>query len=93
MSFYLIAVILECPSLDVPTNGAIVYASDTTPDFEFGTTATYSCMSGYGLSGGDVVRTCGCNGGCPIVGGWSGTAPTCEGRQHSSMFIYCCPLY
>ena len=52
---------------------------DTTPDFEFGTTATYSCMSGYGLSGGDVVRTCGpyLDYHADIVGDWSGHAPDC----------------
>ena len=69
----------------VPSNGMITYANDTTPDFDSGTTATYSCDEGFGLSGvcnegfgssgGDTVRTCQ---GQPI-GAWNGTAPTCEG--------------
>lgn len=61
----------------VPSNGMITYAIDVTPDFDPGTTATYSCDEGFGLSGGDTVRTCQ---GQPI-GAWSGTAPTCEGMH------------
>ena len=62
-----------CPDLPDPVNGMITFATDTTAEFDFMTTATYSCDSGYALVGMDTVRTC--------VGEeeWSGTAPTCEG--------------
>ena len=42
------------------------------------TTATYSCDPGFGLSGGDSVRTC--TGSTENPGEWTGTAPTCEGK-------------
>ena len=76
----------NCTSLAVPSNGMITYANDTTPDFDSGTTATYSCNEGFGPSGGDTVRTCQ---GQPI-GAWSGTAPTCEGM---CMILYIIWLY
>lgn len=64
-----------CSSLVLPANGQIAYATDMDPEFDGETTATYSCVEGYGLNGGDVMRTCE---GSPI-GSWSGSAPTCEG--------------
>ena len=51
--------------------------ADMTPDHDHGTTATYSCNEGFGLSGGDVVRTCGGDGRI-VTGEWSGSAPSCE---------------
>ena len=67
----------------MPDNGMIIYATDTVSDYEFGTTATYSCESGYGLSGGSTVRTCGpdLDGNGDIVGGWSGQASDCLRKQ------------
>ena len=62
-----------CPLLDALVNGQIMYDPDMTAPFDFGTTATYSCDSGYGLSGGTSVRTCESE-------GWSGSAPTCQGE-------------
>ena len=63
----------------MPADGTITYATDTEADFEFGTTATYSCVSGYALLGGSTVRTCGpdLDDQGNIVGGWSGQAPEC----------------
>ena len=58
------------------TNGAIVYASDTTAPYDFGTTATHSCNSGYSLVGVEV-RTCGGDG-SSVTGGWDSSEPTCE---------------
>ncbi len=43
------------------------------------TNATYSCDTGYGLSGGNPVRTCVSSDSGP--GEWSGTALTCEGQN------------
>ncbi len=68
---------LTCASLTAPNNGMITYATDTTAPFDYQTTATYSCNPGYGLSGGDTVRTC--TGLADSSGEWTGTAPTCEG--------------
>ena len=58
------------------TNGAMVYASDTTAPYDFGTTATHSCNSGYSLVGVEV-RTCGGDG-SSVTGGWDSREPTCE---------------
>ena len=58
------------------TNGAIVYASDTTAPYDFGTTATHSCNSEYSLVGVEV-RTCGSDG-SSITGEWDLSEPSCE---------------
>ena len=64
---------IMCLTLTDPTNGMITFGTDMTADFEFMTTATYSCDTGYALVGGDIMRTC--------VGDreWNGTAPICDG--------------
>ncbi len=41
------------------------------------TNATYGCDDGFGLSGGDRVRTCGSSSSGP--GEWNGVNLTCEG--------------
>ena len=64
-----------CPSLVEPTNGIITFSGESSG---FMTTATYSCDPGFGLSGGDSVRTC--TGSTENPGEWTGTAPTCEGK-------------
>ena len=68
-----------CPDITDPANGQIVFASDNVAPFDLATTATYSCVSGYGLMGGDTVRTCMENGGS-VIGMWSGMAPSCGGK-------------
>ena len=75
---------IECPSLSI-TNGVIVFASDTTPNFEIGTEATHTCSAGFALVG-DMTRTCMDDGQADIVGVWSGNAPTCE-RKDLAFFI------
>ena len=67
---------IECPFLSL-TNGMIVYASDTSPEFEIGTVATHSCDAGFALVGG-MTRTCMDDDQTDIIGVWSGSAPTCE---------------
>jgi CUB/sushi domain-containing protein len=56
---------VDCGSLLSPTNGQIIISSTT-----FGSTASYSCSSGYNLAGA-TVRI------CQASGQWSGTAPVC----------------
>ena len=68
---------IECAALNVPDNGLITFDPDMTAPHSFTTTATYGCSSGYGLSGGDRVRSCVESSAGP--GEWSGTEPTCQG--------------
>ena len=66
-----------CSILPPLSNGDIAYTELTGTSVGFMGMATYSCNTGYGLSGGDIIRTCVGAAGGP--GEWSGTAPTCEG--------------
>ena len=66
---------ITCVSLGSINNGQISYDSFT---LGYGTTATYSCDTGFGLSGRDRERVCGGNGSSPS-GLWNGNAPHCEG--------------
>ncbi len=70
---------ITCPDLSGPANGQVTFATDTTVPYDFGTVATYTCGTGFGLSG-DMTRTCGGDG-SSTTGMWSATAPTCEGKQ------------
>lgn len=54
-----------------------MYTSSTTTDIDHGTTARYICDQGYGLNGGDAIRTC-VEETMSEVGKWSGNAPTCD---------------
>ena len=60
----------------------ITYFSDTTEPYDYGTTATYQCDSGYELTGGDTVKTCTGDGSSPM-GQWDGSAPHCTGKGHT----------
>ncbi len=66
-----------CFSLPVPDNGAIIFANDTISPFDYETTATYSCSTGFALVNGARVRTC--VGSSTGPGEWSGAGPFCEG--------------
>ncbi len=59
----------QCPTLIPPLNGMV-----TTSSRAIGDTATYTCSTGYTLSGSST-RT------CSSSGAWSGTAPTCNTVQ------------
>ena len=58
----------------------ITYAADTTSEFEIGTVATHTCITGLALVG-DMTRTCMDDDQADIVGVWSGSTPTCEGND------------
>ena len=64
----LISTVVDCGSLTDPANSQVDLTSRTT----FNQTATYSCNTGYNLTG-DSTRT------CQATGNWSGSAPTCVG--------------
>ena len=70
-----ISAAIMCPDLPDPSNGFILYAMNMTPPFDFMTVANYECNTGYGLFGGDTMRTCA---GLDPTGEWNGTAPTCQ---------------
>ena len=76
---------MKCPHIADPTYGQIVFALDDEAPFDLATTATYSCYSGYGLMGGDTVRTCEESGGS-VIGAWSGIAPSCGGKYNFLSF-------
>ena len=58
--------VVDCGTLTNPQNGNVTLTTTT-----FMSTATYSCNSGYTLSGNET-RT------CEASGTWSDTAPTCD---------------
>ncbi len=70
---------IGCLVLPIFANGIITYAIDVTPDFDLGTTATYSCNDGYTLytSIGVEVRTCIDDGDNDAVGVFSDQEPAC----------------
>ena len=73
--------VIRCSPLATPQNGNIFYcnAKNSGDPYDYGTTATYQCDSGYELTGGDTVRTCTGDGSSP-VGQWNGTTPNCTGK-------------
>ena len=78
-------------------NGEVIYNHSEPESYSFGTTAEYRCESGFGLSGGDSIRSCEGDASSP-TGFWSGDAPGCEGLYSHSfnlsdsyqvMFSFC----
>ena len=74
---------MNCSQLPGLSNGTITYSSamQIGSSFEAKTTATYSCLTGFSLTGGDIVRFCE---GHP-AGLWNGTAPTCNGNTYNQV--------
>ncbi len=56
--------VVTCPTLPNPDNGMV-----SVPTTTFGSTATYTCVTGYN---GDTTRT------CESDGTWSGSEPACD---------------
>ncbi len=77
--FFIFNTVIKCPVLPVFANGMVSYATYMTPDFDLGTTATYSCDDGYtlDLSIGVEVRTCIDDGNNDTEGVFSGQEPAC----------------
>ncbi len=73
----IIIVAITCENLPAPDNGQISFSINSTSRYDFDTVATYSCEPGFGLSGGDMSRTCG-GVGSITQGTWNGAAITCE---------------
>ena len=74
-----------CSFLTTPSNGKLTFTNHSMGDEENSTTisiATYSCDSGFFLSGGNETRMCerDIN---EYRGEWSGTAPTCVRKGYS----------
>ena len=78
-----------CPALSTPVNGQISFSSLL---YTANVTATYSCDTGFGLSGGDEVLTCGGDGSSPI-GEWSGPPPVCDLICKGSNLVSNRPVY
>ena len=68
-----------CEELQNPTNGQVFMTGQS-----IGSTATYTCDSGYELIGDDR-RTC-------EDGEWTGQEPTCVGIIHIHIDTVCTPL-
>ena len=67
---------IQCLKLSAPENGRITYSDNTSSSLGLMDTAIYSCDPGFGLFGGDTVRTC--VKADRSSGEWTGTAPTCQ---------------
>ena len=57
---------VQCPTLSNPTNGRV-----SVPSRAVGSRATYSCNTGYTLSGSSSLT-------CLSNGAWSGSVPICS---------------
>jgi len=63
---------IMCSPLGVLANSRISYAPDTSPPYNYNTTATYSCSLGYSISGMQTRR-------CAENNIWTGEQPSCVG--------------
>ena len=75
---------ITCPEVSFPANGQVNFINDSNAPYDFGTIISYSCHSGFVVSG-DLIRTCEGNGTDPN-GTWSGTSPVCEGIAEGMNF-------
>ena len=74
-----------CSLLTTPLHGKITYTNNSMGEEEY-PTATYSCDTGFILSGGNVTRMCerATN---EYRGEWSGTAPRCVCKDYKYYMI------
>ena len=70
---------IECEPLPVIANGVITYAPNSVSNYSLGTTATYSCTTGFSLdlSAGSETRICIDDSDNDVEGVFNGQAPTC----------------
>ncbi len=71
--------VVNCPALDQPDNGILTGNSVT-----FGFEVTYTCNTGYTLSGA-ATRV------CQADGNWTGSAPVCNSKssyKDASFFVF-----
>ena len=76
---WLLIVVINCgvPGLPaVNSYGLSLFYSTVT----YGSTVTYSCISGYNIVG-NLIRT------CTVSGSWSGNAPECQGQFNNLNFF------
>ncbi len=71
-----------CSDLSSLTNGMIMYSAGSPGNRPFLASATYTCNTGYTLTGGETTRV------CASGGIWSGSPSTCQGEFHS-LFNMC----
>ncbi len=80
-----VPVTIEITCFDLPslTNGDIDYGGAGSPGSRpVNTVATYTCVTGYTLTGGITIRTCGSD------GVWSVFAPVCQ-RKWNELCTVC----
>ena len=80
------AAVILCSPLDVPVNGQIIYTTEHHSNHTVDTIATYSCNVGYALVG-DNQRVCVDDDQLDTMGQWNGSAPLCESKVYSNIFI------
>ena len=66
---------IRCPDLEDPTNGAVLIEGEGE-----GALATYTCISGFQLSGEGTLE-------CTADGEWVPSPPTCESKSEWAFFI------
>ena len=84
----ILGVVFDCGTLEDPENGSVDLSDGTTE----GSTATYTCFTGYQLKGVST-RVC-------TSSGWSDREPTCERKRkllhlitHSKIHVYSTILF
>ena len=83
-----ILLLFSGPCSDFPRlmNGDITYTDGLVDSRPINTIATFTCDTGYTLSGGIINRTCGSD------GVWSGSAPVCQ-RKWNGLKFCCVPRF
>ncbi len=69
-------------------NGVVAYSSGSTAPYDYGTVATYTCNTGYFLSG-IATRTCGGDG-SSVTGAFSGVDPFCTRTFQWTIHVLAC---
>lgn len=76
ITFFLLFPAVQCGELNNPPNGVVSVTQTVYPG-----SATYSCNTGYSLSGGNTRN-------CQTNAMWSGTAPVCTGMCNTWASIH-----